>query len=174
VALWDPVFWNAKWSVAETARHRSLSTRHHGANRPMDRGPDDSPALHAVAAAVKGMPFWCSVVQGDFTHVGTTSLFRRLMTEETEFSRLYAISQRVATTRQPGLKSAGVVVDSVISGAGNWDRVAIVIECNLDRGLYAASGTVLHGLEGITSRWKFPRIPSCINCPWPYRTAAVV
>lgn len=42
--------------------------------------PGDRPALHALAAALKGLPFWCSTVSGDFTHIGTTTLFRKLMT----------------------------------------------------------------------------------------------
>jgi fucokinase len=40
--------------------------------------PGDSPALHALADALKGLPFWCSTVSGEFTHIGTTTLFRRV------------------------------------------------------------------------------------------------
>ena len=84
--------------------------------------PSDPPALHAVADALKGLPFWCSTVSGDFTHIGTTTVFRELMTEETEFSRLYAVQQRLGATRQPGLRSAGVVIDSVLPGGGDLGR----------------------------------------------------
>ena len=92
--------------------------------------PRDPPALHALADALKGLPFWCSTVSGEFTHIGTTTLFRELMTEETEFSRLYAVQQRLGATRQPGLRSAGVVIDSVLSGGGDLGSASVVIECN--------------------------------------------
>jgi len=81
--------------------------------------------------AVKDVPFWCSVVVGDFTHIGTTALFRQLMTRDTEFSRLYAAQQRLGVTRQPGVRSAGVVIDSVLSGGADLDTDTVVIECNL-------------------------------------------
>ena len=118
--------------------------------------PGDSPALHALADALKGLPFWCSTVSGEFTHIGTTTLFRELMTEETEFSRLYAVQQRLGATRQPGLRSAGVVIDSVLSGGGDLGSASVVIECNLLTAVRAASGSVLHGLDGIPGPVEVP------------------
>ncbi len=112
---------------------------------------DDPPALHAVAAALRGLPFWCSTVEGEFTHVGTTTLFRKLLTEETEFSRLYAVQQRLGAGKQPGLRCAGVIIDSVLSGGGEVGAGAVVIECNLSDPVRAAAGAVLHGLENISS-----------------------
>jgi fucokinase len=112
-------------------------------------GPDDPPALHALSEALKGLPFWCSVVPGDFTHVGTTSLFRQLMTGDTEFSKLYAAQRRLGVTRQAGVRSAGVVIDSVLAGGADLGADTVAIECNLSVCARAASGAVLHGLDGI-------------------------
>ena len=66
--------------------------------------PADAPALHSLSEALQGVPFWCSTLDGQFTHVGTTSLFRRLMTEETEFSQLYAAQQRLGSASPPGVR----------------------------------------------------------------------
>lgn len=118
--------------------------------------PEDPPAMHALAEALKGLPFSCSIVTGDFTHIGTTTLFRKLMTEETEFSGLYAAQQRIGATRRPGLRSAGVVIDSVLSGGGELSPGAVAIECNLNCPVRAASGAVLHGLEGIAGAVEVP------------------
>jgi fucokinase len=118
-------------------------------------GPADPPALHALASALKGVAFWCSTVRGDFTHIGTTRLFRKLMTEETEFSNLYAVQQRLGAGKQPSLRSAGVVIESVLSG-GELGPGAVAIECNLSNPVHAAAGAVLHGLEGIPGRVEVP------------------
>ena len=40
--------------------------------------PCSLPELAKLATLLRGVPFHCSLVQGDFTHVGTTSHFRRL------------------------------------------------------------------------------------------------
>ena len=134
-----------------------VRARYHGAHRPVEAGTRATPpALHALADALKGLPFWCSTVSGDFTHIGTTTLFRELMTEETEFSRLYAVQQRLGATRQPGLRSAGVVIDSVLSGGGDLGSATVVIECNLLTAVRAASGSVLHGLDGIPGPVEVP------------------
>jgi hypothetical protein len=61
-------------------------------------GAQDSAALHALAERMKDVPFWCSVVSGDFTHIGTTALFRRLMTSETLLGDVYAVQQRLGAT----------------------------------------------------------------------------
>lgn len=118
--------------------------------------PDDPPALHALARSLEGLSFWCSAVTGDFTHIGTTTLFRKLMTEDTEFSGLYAAQQRLGATTQPGLRSAGVVIDSVLPGGGELGPGAVAIECNLKCGVRAAAGAVLHGLEGIEGGVEVP------------------
>ncbi len=119
-------------------------------------GTHDAPALHALAGALKDMPFWCSVVSGDFTHIGTTALFRQLMTSQRAFSELHAVQQRMGVTRQPGVRSAGVVIDSVLSGGADLGTGTVVIECHLDGHVRAASGSVLHGLDGISGTADIP------------------
>jgi fucokinase len=112
--------------------------------------------LHQLAAALKGLPFWCSLVTGEFTHIGTTSLFRKLMTGETDFSRLQATLQRYSGTRQPGVSSSGVVIDSVLTGGAELGPGTVVIECHLSSLVRAASGAVLHGLDGIPGSIDVP------------------
>ncbi len=124
-------------------------------------GPDDAPALHAVAAALKDTPFWCSVVSGDFTHIGTTALFRELMTGAGALRESYAVQQHLGTMRQSatlqtGVRSAGVVIDSVLSGGADLGAGSVVIECHLEGHVSAASGSVLHGLDGIAGALEIP------------------
>ena len=78
-------------------------------------GPTDHPALHELAEGLRGIPFWCSLVAGDFTHIGTTYLFRELMTRVTEFSRLHAAHPQSGVSMQKGVKSGGFVIDSALS-----------------------------------------------------------
>jgi fucokinase len=118
--------------------------------------PEDSAALKTLHAAMHGVPFWCSTVEGEFTHVGTTTLYRKLMTEETEFSRLYEVQQSLGVPDQTGVRSAGVVIDSVLDGGGQLGPGALVIECNLRDPLRVSRGAVAHGLEGITGAVEIP------------------
>jgi fucokinase len=118
-------------------------------------GDGDHPFLGRLAGALRGTPFWCSLVTGEFTHVGSTALFRRLLTEETEFSRLYAAQQRLGTGVQAGVRSAGVVLDSAIENA-DVGAGAVVIETNLAAGLNVARGALVHGLEGIAQAVEVP------------------
>jgi fucokinase len=117
---------------------------------------DDAPVLQGISQALQRVPFWCSVVEGDFTHIGTTSLFRQVMTGDTEFSRLYAAHLRMGATRQPNVRSAGVVIDSVLSGGADLGPATVVMECDLAEPVRAASGSVLHGLEGIAEAVEVP------------------
>lgn len=117
--------------------------------------PDDPAALRSLADALGGLPFSCVRVAGDFMHVGTTTRLRQFLTEETEFSKVYAVQQRLGAIRQPGLQSAGVVIDSVLSG-GDLGPASLVIECNLEGSVNAGPGSVLHGLEGIFGRIEVP------------------
>jgi fucokinase len=118
--------------------------------------PADGATLEAVAGALRNLPFWCSVVPGGFTHVGTTSLFRRLMTENAEVSRLQTAQQRWGATRQPGVRSGGVVTDSVFAGGADLKAGTVAIECHLEGPVRAAAGAVLHGLEGIPGDVEIP------------------
>jgi fucokinase len=118
--------------------------------------PDDVPAFKAVAGALKNLPFWCSVVPGGFTHIGTTSLFRRLMTENAELSGLNAAQQRWNAARQPGVRSGGAITDSVLAGGADLKAATVVIECHLEGPVRAAAGAVLHGLDGIPGAVEVP------------------
>lgn len=115
----------------------------------------DHAFLKRLAEALRGTPFHCSLVQGEFTHVGSTALFRRLLTETTEFSKLYAVRQRLGSGTRPGVSSAGVVVDSVLESA-EVGAGSVVIETHLDSRLRVARGALAHGLEGITSAVEIP------------------
>ena len=136
--------------------------------------PDDAEALQQLAKALEGTGFWCSVVSGEFTHVGTTTLFRRLLTEDSSFSRLYTTAQRLGGGERSGggerlgggersgggerlgLGPAGVVVDSVLKAASDLGPGSLVIECNLAGRVHAGRGSVLHGLDGIPGSIEIP------------------
>lgn len=108
-----------------------------------------APRLHReVACLMQGVPFSCGLVDGEFTHVGTTTLFRHLLTEETDFLRLFTSQQRLGAAEQPGLESSGVVIDSALAG-GEVGLGAVVIECQLEHPIRAARGSVVHGLSGL-------------------------
>ena len=111
--------------------------------------PEDGAELNALASGLEGLAFRCSVVCGHFTHIGTTSLFRKLMTGGTEFSRLHSAQQQLGLTTPAGLQSAGHVIDSVLSGGADLGADTLVIECNLGRPVRAAARSILHGLDGI-------------------------
>jgi fucokinase len=100
--------------------------------------PDDHPAWRAVAEVFRGIPFWCSLVDGDFTHIGTTSHFQRLMTEATQFTDLYEAHQRLGAVSAPGVRSAGVIVDSVFASGAELETGCLAIECQLSVPLRAA------------------------------------
>jgi fucokinase len=111
--------------------------------------PHDAPELHAFAAGLKGLPFWCSLVDGDFVHIGTTALFREFMTHETRFSSLHPVQRRLVAEPKAGAPAPGVVVDSVLSGGDDLAAGTLIIECCLSQPVGGGSGSVLHGLDGI-------------------------
>lgn len=112
-------------------------------------GPNDAPALHVFAEGLKGLPFWCSLVEGDFVHVGTTALFRDFMTNAMAFSCSQPVQRRRVV--EQGLRTGrpGVVVDSVLSGVVDLAEGMVVVECNLSCPVRGGFGSVLHGLDGI-------------------------
>lgn len=119
--------------------------------------PDDaSPALTALSAVLRNVPFWCSVVDGDFTHVGTTSHFRRLMTEDTSFRQLYTTRQRIGAASPAAVDSAGVIVDSVFAAGGEVGSGSVVIECNFDEPVRVGRNAILHGAERIPGPVRIP------------------
>ena len=94
-------------------------------------GPADNAACGPLTAALQNLPFWCDLVPGEFTHIGTTPLFRQLLTEETTFSRLHEAHQRLGAVAPPGVRSAGVIIDSLLAGGGELAPGSVVIECAL-------------------------------------------
>jgi fucokinase len=112
--------------------------------------PTEAPAfLRRLADFLQEQPFWCDVVDGDFVHIGTTRLFRQLMTGQADFLPYVEAPERLGVTSLPGLHSAGVVIDSVFSGGGEIGPGAVAIECELSVPVQVAPGSILHGLVGI-------------------------
>jgi len=83
--------------------------------------PCDLPEL---AALLHGVPFHCSLVEGTFTHVGTTSHFRRLF--------------------------KGGVVDSVLAPGSELGPGALVIECQSTQPIRVGAGAIAHGLTDLS------------------------
>ncbi len=118
--------------------------------------PSDAPYWHLLAGALRNTPFWCCLVRGEFTHVGSTSHFRRLFTADNEYLRLFAAQQSYGAAVPEGLDCAGVIVDSVLEGGGEIQPGAIVIECDLAGPLRVERGAILHGLNGLTGPVEAP------------------
>src|SRR5271157_113532 len=76
--------------------------------------------LPELAALLHGVDFHCSLVEGTFTHVGTTSDFRRLF--------------------------KGGVVDSVLAPGSELGPGALVIECHTTEPIRVGAGAIVHGL----------------------------
>ena len=77
-------------------------------------------ALPELAALLHGVAFHCSLVEGTFTHVGTTSHFRRLF--------------------------QGGVVDSILAPGSELGAGALAIECHLAEPIRVGAGAIVHGL----------------------------
>ncbi len=116
-----------------------------------------APALHReLWEALHGAPFWCCLVEGDFIHVGTTTSFRRLITEGTGFPELYAAQQRLGAAPPPGVRSSGVIIDSVLAEGSEFAPGALALECHLDYPARAGGGAILHGLTEIPGPVEVP------------------
>ncbi len=112
--------------------------------------------LRELYAILAGQPFWCSVLDGDFTHVGTTQSFHKLVTEEANFSRLYEARQRIEMATPEGVRSAGVIIDSVLVPGSELGPAAIAIECDLTVPAVIGAGAILHGASGVTRAIEVP------------------
>jgi fucokinase len=106
--------------------------------------------------ALRAEPFRVDLVDGDFTHVGTTSHFRRLMTEDTSFSALYEAQQRLGSVVPRGVRSSGVLVDCVLERGGELAPCALAIECDLSVPLRVGRGGIAHGLTGMERAVEIP------------------
>ena len=118
--------------------------------------PDAHWALRSVHEALRGRPFWCSLVEGDFTHIGTTAHFRDLMLDGGEFAKLFEAHQRAGAETPPGVRSKGVIVDSVLCCGAELAPGAIALECCLDKPARLARGAIAHGLTGIPAAVELP------------------
>jgi fucokinase len=112
-----------------------------GALRADTAGP-----LQKVTRALADMPFWCSLVDGEFLHIGTTTLFRELLTG----------AWTESGTRPITGTQSGVAVDCVLGRGVTPGPGALLIECNLSGSIEAGRGSVVHGLEGISSPVEIP------------------
>jgi fucokinase len=119
-------------------------------------GEDDPALLHTLHDGLKGVPFHCDLVEGDFTHIGTTTLFRQIMTEETNFSRVYEAQQKTGTVLPAGVRSAGVIIDSVFLSGAELSPGTVAIECLLETPVHAERGAILHGLTHLPGPAVFP------------------
>lgn len=83
-----------------------------------------APASHAQ--------FHCSVVDGEFIHVGTTRSFRSLAA------------------------SSGGILDSAFAGECKIAHGAVILECDLSVPVSAGRGAILHGLTGLHEPVEVP------------------
>ncbi len=118
--------------------------------------PDAPAPVHRLAELLQGQPFWCDLVDGEFVHIGTTKLFRQLMTGEVGFLSYAEAPEELRVRCLQGLQSAGVVIDSVFSGGSEIERGAVAIECDLSVPVQASPGSILHGLVGISVPVEVP------------------
>jgi fucokinase len=102
--------------------------------------PNDGASFQSLAKVLEGTPFWCSLVEGEFIHIGTTTLLRDLMTGGIPAQRAMA----------------GVAIDCVLRKDAQPAYGSLLIECNLTGPLEAGRGCVLHGLEGISGAIEAP------------------
>ena len=79
--------------------------------------------------------FHCSVVEGEFLHVGTTRSFRALAA---------------------GAAGVDGLLDSVIVAECSAGHEAVILECDLAGPVCAGRGAILHGLTGIGGRVEVP------------------
>jgi fucokinase len=86
--------------------------------------------LRRLAETLRGVSFHCSIVEGKFTHVGTTRHFRAV--------------------------TGGGVLDSVLPEACELSPESVVMECHLDHPVRAGRGAILHGLSGIGAAVEVP------------------
>lgn len=118
--------------------------------------PGQGGLLRGLARLFAGTAFHCDIVEGEFTHIGTTSLFRHLLTEETDFARLYSARERLGMVAPEGVRSHGVIIESVVDQATIAPR-AIVLESVLDGAAEVGAGAIVHGIEGVaTERLTVP------------------
>jgi fucokinase len=114
------------------------------------------PGSHFTARLLellKQRPFWCSLVQGDFTHIGSTAAFRRLIAEDNEFKRTFALTPLADS--QAGM-GAGVILDSVLAEGSRVAPGAIALECELEQSLRLRPRAIAQGLTRLDRAAEIP------------------
>ena len=112
--------------------------------------------VRRLAEILQGQRFWCDLVDGEFVHIGTTKLFRQIMTGEAGFLPYAQAPKQLHATSLHGVHSTGVIIDSVFSG-GEIKGGAVAIECDLSAPVEASPGSILHGLAGNFHARRGPR-----------------
>jgi fucokinase len=111
--------------------------------------PDAPAPFRQLANALADVGFQCSLVEGSFTHLGSTKSLRRVFAGETDFSSLYSHRDRVNRT-------GGSIVDSVLPAASELAAGAMAIECHMDVPLFVSRGGIAHGVTGIQEPVTIP------------------
>ena len=119
-------------------------------------GPADQRVHHDLAAILKNAPFHCSVVEGEFVHIGATEPLRRVLTGDSSFLSLYTARQRLGSATPAGVASAGVIIDSILAPGSVLEPGSVAIECQLDVPVRAGRGSILHGLTGHSRPLEVP------------------
>jgi len=96
-------------------------------------------ALAELASLLHGVPFHCSLVEGDFTHVGTTSHLRSLFT--------------------------GGVVDCILAPGSELGSGALAIECHCTKPIRVGSGAIAHGLTDLAGAMTIAEDTVCHQVP---------
>lgn len=121
-----------------------------GAWQPGSEAPEP---YRRLACALRGVPFHCDLVEGLFQHVGTTALFREVMTSEESFAALYEAHQRIG---RHGPSEGAIVIDCVFEGPVTLEPGVVALECHLRAPVAASRGAILHGLRDIGSPLTVP------------------
>lgn len=98
----------------------------------MNAGPFWHELERILRSPERPVGFYCSVVDGEFIHAGTTRSFRSIAA------------------------GAGGILDSVIGNASKVGHEAVILECDLQCPVYASRGAILHGLTGLTGPVEIP------------------
>ena len=117
---------------------------------PASPGP-----VQALAALLSPAGFHCDTLEGEFSHIGTTRLFRQVMTEESDLSQLYASHARLGSEAPANIVCHGVILDSVLGG-GEIGPGALVMECTIDGSLRISRNAVAHGISGAPGDVELP------------------
>ncbi len=96
-------------------------------------------ALPELASLLRGVPLHCSLVEGNFTHVGTTAHFRRLFT--------------------------GGAVDSVLAPGCELGTGALAIECHCTEPIRVGAGAIAHGLTDLATPLSVAEDTVCHQVP---------